>query len=212
MVEKYNGSRDTSFCENPRNESSRPEGLSNKTSTFSAGESSEDTPQSMPDTTAARAGDDASRKIPPFELAGLVPEGCEGGERIRAARDLLSVCNSQAGARNQAHETTSDFCDEAGDDTRRSVTPRSDGDVNDNGASVPSAGQHGDVLGALWECYHMVTQSAAGGRPELDLRVMHRVAEELFNVARLAETGACHANAEPDAERRESLGSQNGVH
>ena len=30
--------------------------------------------------------------------------------------------------------------------------------------------------------------------------------------SRLAETGACHANAEPDTERRESLDSQDGVH
>ena len=40
---------------------------------------------------------------------------------------------------------------------------------------------------------------------------MFRVAEELYNVARLAETGACHADAEPDTERRESLDSQDGV-
>ena len=41
---------------------------------------------------------------------------------------------------------------------------------------------------------------------------MHRGAEDRINVARLAETGACHANAEPDTERRESLDSQDGVH
>ena len=41
---------------------------------------------------------------------------------------------------------------------------------------------------------------------------MHRVAEDRFNVARLAESGACHVNAEPDTERRESLDSQDGVH
>ena len=76
---------------------------------------------------------------------------------------------------------------------------------------APAAGQHGGVLGALWECYHAVAQSVADGRPELDPRVMHRVAAALFSVARLAETGACHANAEPDTERRESLDSQDGV-
>ena len=181
MIDAYNDSRDSSFCENPRNGSSRPEGLSDKTSTCSAGESFEDTPQSVPDAAAARMSDDASRTVPPFEPAGLAPEGCEGSERVRAARDLRSVCNSQAGARDQAHETTPDFYNDAGDDTRRSDLFRCDGDVNDNGASVPSAGQHGDVLGALWECYHMVAQSAAGGRPELDPRIMHRVAKELFN-------------------------------
>ena len=80
---------------------------------------------------------------------------------MRAARSLLSVSNSLNETRDLAHESSPDFYDDAGDDTRRSVPPRSDGDVNDNGASVLSAGQHGDVLGALWECYHMVTPSAA---------------------------------------------------
>ena len=53
LIEDYNDSRDTSFCENPRNESSRPEGLYNKTSTFSVGESSEDAPQAISDAAAA---------------------------------------------------------------------------------------------------------------------------------------------------------------
>ena len=212
MIEEYNDSRDSSFCENPRNGSSRPEGLSNKTSTFSAGESSEDTPQSMPDAAAARMSDGASRTEPPFELAGLAPEGCEGSERVRAARDLRSVCNSQAGARDQALGTTPEFYDDARDDARQAVAPRSDWDVHDGVASAPSAGQHGDVLGALWECYHAVAQSVADGRPELDPRVMQRVMKEIYNAARLAETSACHANAEPDTERRESLDSQDGVH
>ena len=139
MIEEYNGSRDSSFGENTRNVSSRPEGLYNKTSTFSAGESSEDAPQAISDATAARTNDDASRIVPPFELAGPAPESPEGGERMRAVRSLLSVGDSLNGARDQAHETTPDWYDDAGDDTRRSVTPRSDGDVNDNGASTPPA-------------------------------------------------------------------------
>ena len=211
MIDAYNDSRDNSFCENPRNGSSRPEGLSNKTSTCSAGESFEDTPQGMPDAAAARMSDDASRTVPPFEPAGLAPEGCEGSERVRAARDLLSVCNAQNGARDQALGTTPEFYDDARDDVRQAIAPRSDWDVHDGVASEPSAGQHGDVLGALWECYHAVAQSVADGRPELDPRVMQRVMKEIYNAARLAETSACHANAEPDTERRESLDSQDGV-
>ena len=82
LIEDYNDSRDTSFCENPRNESSRPEGLYNKTSTFSVGESSEDAPQAISDAAAARTSDDTSRNVPPFELAGPAPESSEGGERM----------------------------------------------------------------------------------------------------------------------------------
>eukprot|EP00966_Prymnesium_polylepis_P269393 6223849-Prymnesium_polylepis.1 len=108
--------------------------------------------------------------VPPFELAGLAPESHEGGERMRAARDLLSVRNSQSGACDQAHDAASEFSDEAWDNTRRPALSRSDGGDNDQGASEATAGHHRDVLGALWVCYHMVTQSAAGGRPELDPR------------------------------------------
>ena len=56
-----------------------------------------------------------------------------------------------------------------------------------------------------------MAQSVADGRPELDPRVMQRVMKEIYNAARLTETSACHANAEPDTERRESLDSQDGV-
>ena len=122
LIEDYNDSRDTSFCENPRNESSRPEGLYNKTSTFSVGESSEDAPQAISDAAAARTSDDTSRNVPPFELAGPAPESSEGGERMRAARSLLSVSNSMNEARDLAPKTTPDYYDDARDDSRRSDT------------------------------------------------------------------------------------------
>ena len=89
MIEEYNGSRDSSFGENTRNVSSRPEGLCNKTSTFSAGEPSDSAPQAISDAADARTSGDASNNVPPFELAGPAPEGSEGGERMRAARSRL---------------------------------------------------------------------------------------------------------------------------
>ena len=212
LIEDYKQPRDASFGEDPRNEGARPEGLCGITSTFPAREPSEDTPLAISDAAAARTSDGALHKVPPFELAGPAPESHEGGERMRAARCLLSVSNSTNEAHEQALGTTPEFYDDARDDVRQVVAPRSDWDVHDGVASAPSAGQHGDVLGALWECYHAVAQSVADGRPELDPRVMQRVMKEIYNAARLAETSACHANAEPDTERRESLDSQDGVH